>query len=80
MRIIDGHYWVINIDCGPFSAKRWQQVIEALPDITFVQVGLTKDNQYRLRGLNVIDLIDQTKIRELFSLVYHSHNTRACRS
>ena len=22
-RLIDGRYWVINIDCGPFSAKRW---------------------------------------------------------
>ena len=21
LRIIDGHYWVINIDCGPFSAN-----------------------------------------------------------
>jgi len=76
-RLIDGRYWVINIDCGPFSAKRWwperfQQLIEQLPEITFVQVGLKKDNQIRLRGPNVIDLIDQTKIRELFSLVYNA--------
>lgn len=75
-QIIDGKYWVINTDCGPFSAKRWhnerfQQVID-LANITFVQVGLKKDNQYRLRGPNVIDLIDQTKIRELFSLVFHA--------
>ena len=77
LRIIDGQYWVINIDCGPFSAKRWyenrwQQLIEALGDLTFVQVGLARDNQYRLRGSNVIDLIDQTKIRELFGLVYNA--------
>jgi len=77
LKIIDGRYWVINIDCGPFSAKRWyherwQQVVEALSEITFVQVGLKKDNQYRLRGANVIDLIDKTKIRELFSLVYNA--------
>jgi len=77
LRLIDGKYWVINIDCGPFSAKRWhnerfQQLVEQLPNITFVQVGLKKDNQYRLRGPNVIDLIDQTKIRELFSLVYNA--------
>lgn len=77
LRIIDGQYWLINIDCGPFSAKRWcenrwQQLIEALDDITFVQIGLAQDNQYRLRGPNVIDLIDQTKIRELFSLVYNA--------
>ena len=77
LRLIDGKYWVINTDCGPFSAKRWwperfQQLIGQLPDITFVQVGLKKDNQYRLRGPNVIDLVDQTKIRELFSLVYNA--------
>lgn len=76
-RIIDGRYWVINTDCGPFSAKRWhnerfQQVVDELSDITFVQVGLKKDNQYRLRGPNVIDLLDKTKIRELFSLVYNA--------
>jgi len=76
-RLIDGKYWVINTDCGPFSAKRWwperfQQMVEQLPDITFVQVGLKKDNQYRLRGPNIIDMIDRTKIRELFSLVYNA--------
>lgn len=75
--IIDGHYWVINIDCGPFSAKRWpaerfQRVVDKLHWLTFVQVGLSKDNTYRLKGANVIDLVDQTKIRELFSLVYNA--------
>jgi len=77
LKIIDGRYWVINIDCGPFSAKRWhhsrwQQLVEELPDITFVQVGLQKDNQFRLRGPNVINMIDRTKVRELFSLVYNA--------
>ncbi|MBA7608063.1 hypothetical protein ES703_15238 [subsurface metagenome] len=77
LRFIDGPYWIINIDCGPFSAKRWpqerwQQVVGALGDITFVQVGLARDNRYRLRASNVIDLVDQTKIRELFSLVYNA--------
>lgn len=76
-RTIKGHYWVINIDCGPFSAKRWrherfQEVADKLGFITFVQVGLEKDNEYRLKGPNVIDMIGQTKIRELFRLVYHS--------
>ena len=76
-RLVDGRYWVINTDTGPFTAKRWraerwQQLVECLPDITFVQVGLAKDNSARLGGDNVIDLIDKTKIRELFSLVYNA--------
>lgn len=76
-RFIDGKYWVINIDTGPFSAKRWynerfQQVVNKLEWITFVQAGMASDNDYRLKGPNVIDLVDKTKIRELFSLVYNS--------
>lgn len=76
-RFVTGRYWVINIDTGPFSAKRWpperfQQLIDSMPEITFVQVGLSKDNQYRLKGSNVIDMMDRTKIRELFILVYNA--------
>jgi len=76
-RLIDGRYWVVNTDTGPFTAKRWraerfQQLVDAMPEITFVQVGLAKDNYARLKGDNVIDLIDKTKIRELFSLVYNA--------
>ena len=76
-RLIDGRYWVINTDTGPFTAKRWraerfQQLVESMPEITFVQVGLGKDNYARLKGDNVINLIDKTKIRELFSLVYNA--------
>lgn len=79
-RQVDGPYWVINTDTGPFTAKRWrrerwQQLVDSMPEITFVQVGLAKDNYVRLTGDNVIDLIDCTKIRELFSLVY---NTEGC--
>lgn len=76
-RMIDGPYWVINCDTGPFSAKRWplerfQAIIDSMPDLTFVQVGLSKDCRGRLTGLNVIDLIDRTKIRELLGLVYNA--------
>ena len=80
--IIEGHYWVINIDCGPYAAKRWfderwQEVVNRLPWITFVQIGLSKDNTYRLKGDNVIDYIGKTDdqnigLRDLFILVYHS--------
>ena len=76
-RLVDGHYWVINIDTGPMSAKRWppeyfQQVIDAQPALTFVQIGLAANNDYRLKGPNVIDMLDRTQIRDLFSLVYHA--------
>jgi len=76
-QLVDGRYWVINCDTGPFTAKRWraerfQQLVDAMPETTFVQVGLAKDNCARLTGNNVIDLIGKTKIRELFSLVYNA--------
>jgi ADP-heptose:LPS heptosyltransferase len=76
-RMIDGDYWVVNCDTGPFSAKRWplerfQAVVDAMPDLTFVQVGLSQDCRGHLKGHNVIDLIDKTKVRELFGLVYHA--------
>jgi len=81
-KLICGKYWVINIDCGPYSAKRWiherwQEVVSRLNHITFVQVGLTKDNTYRLKGQNVIDFVGKTQdydtgLRRLFQLVYHS--------
>jgi len=76
-KIIDGRYWVINCDTGPMTAKRWplerfQEVVDSMPDLTFVQVGLEVNCKGRLKGHNVIDLIDKTKIRELFSLVYNA--------
>jgi len=76
-RVIEGKYWVINTDTGPFTAKRWrserfQELVDEMPEITFVQVGLAKDNWIRLKGDNVIDMIDRTDIRELFSLVYNA--------
>lgn len=77
LSLIDGPYWVVNIDTGPMTAKRWpperfQQVVNSLSGVTFVQVGLTGDNQVRLKGANVIDLVGRTTVRELFVLVYHS--------
>jgi ADP-heptose:LPS heptosyltransferase len=76
-KVVAGEYWVINTDTGPMSCKRWpdeyfQKFVDALPSVTFVQVGLTRDNQRRLRGENVIDMLGHTRERELFSLVYNS--------
>lgn len=81
--IIEGRYWVICIGKrAPFTSKfwppeRWQAVVAALPEITFVQVGHSDHDQPELRGPNVINMIGKTQdaktgIRDLFRLVYHS--------
>ena len=82
-RIVDGRYWLICIGKRPpFTSKfwppeRWQAVVSALPEITFVQIGLSEHDHPELRGGNVINLIGKTQdletgIRDLFRLVYHS--------
>lgn len=83
MRPIEGRYWVICIGKRvPFTSKfwppeRWQAVIDALPEITFVQVGHSEHEHHELQGDNVINMIGKTEdgrtgIRDLFRLVYHS--------
>ena len=76
-RFIDGRYWLINCDTGPMTAKRWplerfQQLVDSMKDLTFVQVGLARDCRGKLKGDNVIDMVNKTKVRELFSLVYNA--------
>lgn len=76
-RLINGKYWLINLGYGQYQAKkwyneRWQEVVDKLPWIKFVQVGL-KD-EYKLK--NVIDLLGKTQnpyagLRDLFTLFYH---------
>lgn len=80
-RLIQKKYWLINIDCGPYNSKRWdnnrwQEIVNKLYWITFVQVGLSKDSKYKLKGHNVIDYIGKTQdyyngLRDLLSLYYH---------
>jgi ADP-heptose:LPS heptosyltransferase/glycosyltransferase involved in cell wall biosynthesis len=82
-RIISGRYWLICIGKRPpFTSKfwppeRWQSVVSALPDITFVQIGHSEHDHPELRGPNVINMIGKTQdertgIRDLFRLVYHA--------
>ncbi len=81
--IVDGRYWVICIGKRhPFTSKfwppeRWQAVVSALPEITFVQVGHSAHEHPELLGPNVINLIGKTEdertgLRDLFRLVYNS--------
>lgn len=82
-REIDRRYWLITTGGRPqFTSKlwpydRWQQVVDALPHIVFVQVGLAKHYHPRLKGPNVIDLVGETEhpdwgVRRLFKLAYHA--------
>jgi len=81
-KIVDGHYWIIVAGGKPdFGTKiwppeYWQEVIDACPEITFVQLGESKHNHPVLKGDNVINLIGTTEdpetgLRDLFKLFYH---------
>ncbi len=68
-------FWVINAGGKrDFTNKLWefarfQKVVSALPNITFVQVGRSKDLHICLKGNNVINLIDKTNLRELMHVI-----------
>jgi len=81
-RWIEGRYWIIvaggKQDFGTkvWPPQCWQEVINALPDVTFVQVGESKHNHPEFKNPNVINLIGKTEhpdtgIRNLFKLFYH---------
>lgn len=81
-RWIDGRYWIIVAGGkSDFTSKiwpyqYWQEVINNLPNITFVQLGESKHNHPELKGSNLINLIGQTEhpdtgVRDLFKLFYH---------
>jgi len=80
--IIEGDYWLITAGGKPdFSAKiwpfeRWQEVVNRLPWITFVQLGCAKHRHSHLGGKNVLDFIGKTEdpetgFRDLFNLFLH---------
>lgn len=69
--------WVINAgwkkDCEAkfWGWHRYQQVVEMMPDMTFVQVGEASPGHFhqRLVGANVEDRVGQTTARQLMALV-----------
>ncbi len=68
-------YWIVNAGWKPdFTAKGWssarfQSVVDATPDLTWVQIGESHHVHPRLRG--AIDRVGQTSIRDLVRLVAH---------
>jgi ADP-heptose:LPS heptosyltransferase/glycosyltransferase involved in cell wall biosynthesis len=82
--LINGPYWVIIIGGEPgWTAKmypedRWQEVINSLPNIKFVQLGMKRHPYAHLD--NVIDYIGktedpQTGIRDLFNIFLHAQGS-----
>ena len=68
-----GRYCVINVNCQNCSeVKRypyWQQIVDACPDMKFVQVGGNEKRDITTNLMNVIDLRGMTTVRQLFALV-----------
>jgi ADP-heptose:LPS heptosyltransferase len=74
----DVPYWVINAGHKyDFTAKTWsfaryQELVNCLPDVIFVQIGAKEHNHPTLTGGNVINMVGQTTTRQLIRLVYNS--------
>lgn len=79
---IDRRYWLITSGGKEdYTSKiwpydRWQAVVDALPEITFVQIGLNCHFHPPLEGKNVINMVGQTEdhdsgVRRLFKLFLH---------
>ena len=76
----DVPYWIINAGHkSDYTAKMWafdryQKVVEAFPNIYFVQVGADeKDHTHaRLKGDNVVDMVGKSDLRQLVRMIYHS--------
>ncbi len=74
-RPVAGDYWVFNPDTNNMGSKRWpveswRELILALPQVRFVQVGLAKDCSADFGDEpNVTSLVGRTTERQLFALV-----------
>lgn len=74
----DVPYWVINAGHkSDFTAKAWafsryQAVIDALPDVQFVQIGAKEHTHPELHGANVLNFVGKTDTRQLIRLIYNS--------
>ena len=77
--IIKQPYWLIiagekgDWTCKTFPFQKWQEVVEKLPNIIFVQLGSSGHKHPELKEKNVINYIGKTQdrntgIRDLFNL------------
>ena len=73
-------YWIIDAGykndytCKMWEFARYQAVIDAFPQITWVQIGAkdTGHTHQELQGDNVINLVGKTNLRQLVRLMYHA--------
>ena len=72
-------YWVVNTGCEKnnqrkgYPRKYWKQIFDALPDVTFVQNGLTKDMHLPFpKHDNVINGLDIYNIRQTMRMIKYS--------
>lgn len=74
----DVPYWILNAGHkSDFTAKAWafaryQELVNRLPDVWFVQVGAAEHIHPELTGDNLIRLVGKTDTRQLIRLVYNS--------
>lgn len=74
----DVPYWVLNaghkydFTAKTWSFKRYQELVNSLPDVWFVQIGAKEHKHPELTGNNLIRLVGQTDTRQLIRLVYNS--------
>lgn len=74
----DVPYWVINAGHkNDFTAKAWvferyQEVVNRVSDVWFVQIGAKEHVHPELKGANVINMIGKTDVRQLIRLIYNS--------
>ena len=68
--LIKPPYWLITAGekgdwgCKTFSFKKWEEVTERLPEITFIQIGAKNHKHPKLTGSNVINYIGKTEDRD----------------
>jgi len=83
--LIDEHYWIIVVSGEPgWPVKmydRWQEVVDSLPHIKFVQIGLKSQKFTRLQNTkgNIIDYIGKTENKHTGLSNEDLHQKRCCR-
>ena len=71
-------FWLIDAGCkSDYTAKLWelsryQEIVDALPEIQFVQIGAAEHFHKDLTAKNVINLVGKTDLRQLIRLFYWS--------